>query len=192
VTDPRDTVPDRLEPLPSAGYEDPFEAERERTAAYEQRLAYESEQDRLAQEELARGDEQDLAPPPAERRLPLVTAVLGLLLVAFVFLLAGIELQKLLGPSPAPVPPPAAAEGDDDGLVFGEVIAIRERTLYVREAGGRIVKVRAAPGSRLAVGRPAELSDLRPGQEVVAVARAGEGERTAESITVVPPRERER
>jgi hypothetical protein len=189
VTDPRDTLSDPAPAAPDA-YDDPFERERERAAAYEAHLAYEREQDQLAGEELAGGEALDAA-PPSDRRVPVTTAVLAVLVVGFLFMLAGIELEKLLGgpEQPAP-PPPTGAAGAEDGLVGGEVIAVRDRTLYVREDDGRTLKVEAGPGSRVAVGRLAGLGALRPGQQVVA--ETGRPGAPAESITVVPPRERSR
>ena len=164
-------------------------------AAYEQHLAGEREQDRLAEEELEPPEETGAPPAPPARRVPVLTAVLGALLIAFVFLLAGIQLQKLLGGSgsaPAPSGAGGSQPSDDDGLTAGEIIAVRGATIYVREADGQTVKLRTASDSRVALGRPASSSAIRPGQEVVveSAPRAG-SEALARSITVVPPRERD-
>jgi hypothetical protein len=164
-------------------------------AAYEQHLADEREQDRLAEGELEPPEETGATPAPPARRVPGLTAVLGGLLIAFVFLLAGIQLQKLLGgsaPAPAPTGGGGSRPSDEDGLTAGRIIAVRGNAIYVREADGQTVKLRTASDSRVALGRPAPPSAIRPGQEVVveSAPRTG-GEDTALSVTVVPPRERD-
>ncbi len=163
--------------------------------AYEEHLAYEREQDRLAGEILEGQEDFEAAPAPPARGIPATTAVLGVLLVGFLFLLAGIELQKLLGtpaPTPAPAGGPAGGEASRDGLTAGQIVAVRGRILYVREPDGHIVKLRTGPDSRLALGRPVGPAAIRPGQEVVVQSspRAG-ADAPVRSVTVVPPRERD-
>jgi hypothetical protein len=164
----------------TAAREDPLiDAERDR-------LAYEHRQDELAK------DEADgygaLEPPPPVRRLPAVTFVLGALLVGLLFFFAGVEVQKHLGSTP-PAPVVQGGPGGDDGIVGGEVIAVRGETLYVREADGTTVKLRTRPDSRVARARPARVDDVRPGQTIV-VETGGHGADTVRSLTVIPPRDR--
>lgn len=166
------------EPLPPPGEDD--------------HLAYEQEQDRLAEEEID-APEDDHGPPPAPPglRLPRATLVLGVLLVGLLFFLAGIYAQKLLGGSGAPPAAAPAARAPDDGLTGGRVIAVRDRTVYVREASGRTVRLRLRPDSRVAVGGAAGAAALRPGQDVLAASAPGSGgDADARVIVVVPERQR--
>lgn len=150
------------------------------------RLAYEHRQDELAKEEV--GGYDALEPPPPTRRVPAVTFVLGALLIGLLFFFAGVEVQKLLGSS-APPPVVQGGPGGDDGLVGGEVLAVRGDTLYVREADGTTLKLRTRPDSRVARGRPADPDSVRPGETIV-VETAGRGADTVRSLTVVPSKDR--
>ena len=136
-------------------------------------------------------------PPPRNGMARRTRILIGLVLAALVFL-AGVQFQKLAAGSgepqsaapgatdpagavttPAPLPP---------AVTYGEIVAIRGTTLYVRDADGQTFTVRATPGSRIVRGEPIALRGIRPGETIVAQARRDpDGRLVATTITVVEP-----
>lgn len=139
------------------------------------------------------------APPPVGGLRRRTRLLLGVLVGGLLFL-AGIQCQKLVGAGAGPpgAQPPAETDTDTSTrpgapaprIVQGEIVAVRASTLYVREADGDIVRMRAAGASRVFRGQPDELRSVRPGEAVVAELQPGDGEATAISLTVLPARER--
>ena len=189
-------------------------AERERRLEAEHELDDEALRESLPPAESADGPARDgVAPvgptpepattvPPPRTGMPRRTRILiGLVLAALVFL-AGVQFQKLAGglggaresaqpgtagtpgtpgasTTPAPLPP---------AVTYGEIVAIRGTTLYVRDADGQTFTVLASPGSRIVRGQPIALREIRPGETIVARARRdSDGRLAATTITVVEP-----
>jgi hypothetical protein len=142
--------------------------------------------------------------PPPGSGLRRRTRILAVALVGSLFFLAGIQCQKLTsrsgqgsaqrgaaGQRPASLPP-RGQEGSGavaSTLARGEVIAIRDSAIYLRDPEGNTLKVTATPGSRVARAQPTPLDDVQPGERVaVEFTRTPEGKLEAVSITVLPPR----
>jgi hypothetical protein len=135
--------------------------------------------------------------PPPRSGMPRRTRFLVFALVGALFFLAGIQCQKLAGEGrggqregpAAGRPQLPASSGPAATIAHGEIVAIRDTAIYVREADGRTVKVTATPGSRVSRGAPVGLGDVRPGERVaVEATRGADGRLEAITITVLPPR----
>jgi len=133
-------------------------------------------------------------PPPADddelelealalrrrRKLPLLTAVLTLAVVAAGAFIGGAEAQKHLGSSAGSSSsssgsalaarlgggkPTAVFSGG--GVTAGTVSLIKGSTLYVTDASGNTVKVTTSAGSHVTKTVSGTLKDIRPGDTVV-------------------------
>jgi hypothetical protein len=75
----------------------------------------------------------------------------------------------------------AAAGGA--GMTVGEVTTVKGDTLYVRDASGNTVKVRAAKGATVTRTADAKPREIRPGEQVVVRGDSRDGTVTASSIS---------
>lgn len=134
--------------------------------------------------------------PPPRAGMPRRTRILIGLVAAAVVFLAGVQFQKLAGGGGRPQSTPSGAV-DTPGasttpaplpaaVTYGEIVAIRGATLYVRDTEGQTFTVLATPGSRIVRGQPIALREIRPGETIVAQARRdANGRLAATTITVV-------
>lgn len=200
------TFDDRDQAAQAAERERRLEAEHELDAvALRESLPLADPSDGRTGDGVAPTPEPAATVPPPRTGMPRRTRVLiGLVLAALVFL-AGVQFQKLaagLGgagesaqpgtagtpgtpgapTTPAPLPP---------AVTYGEIVAIRGTTLYIRDADGQTFTVLATPGSRIVRGQPIALREIRPGETIVARAsRNPDGRLAATTITVVEPARR--
>jgi len=184
-----------------------FDDRDQAAQAAERRLEAEHELDRTAlRESLPLGDghagdgSTPVAPapetaavvPPPRTGMPRRTRILAAIVVAALVFLAGVQFQKLAGGGGGPQnAAPAAPGSPPPAVTFGEIVAIRGTTLYVRDADGQTFTVLATPGSRIVRGQPIALREVRPGETVVArTRRDANGRLAATTITVVEPARR--
>jgi hypothetical protein len=146
-------------------------------------------------------------PLPSRRRLPLLTALLVVALVAVAAFIGGVEVQKRMGSGSgssaggssfasrfaragssaagATGRPTGSAGGfAGGGTTFGTVSLIKGSTLYVTDASGNTVKVTTS-GATVSKTASASIKAIRPGQTVVVRGSSGRnGELAAQSITI--------
>jgi multidrug efflux pump subunit AcrA (membrane-fusion protein) len=68
------------------------------------------------------------------------------------------------------------------GATVGEVVTVRGDTLYVRDASGNTVKVKAAKGATVMRTVESKPREIRPGEQVVVQGTSRNGTVTASSI----------
>jgi hypothetical protein len=167
--------------------------------------------------------ESDLPTPPDEgdfdlevlaarrrRRLPIVTTVLAIGVVAAAAFIGGVEIQKHYGSSAGSGQGTGASNlasfasrfrssaaggatggtgtfGGGAGATIGTVTLIKGKTLYVTDTSGNTVKVAASAGSRVTktVSSTLGFGAIHPGDSVVVRGTAGKnGTIAADSITL--------
>jgi hypothetical protein len=126
--------------------------------------------------------------PVRRRRLPLLTGLLLVALVAAGTFVVGVEVQKHYGgtssASGAGLFGGGAAGGAGSGVTVGLITVIRGSTLYVTDFSGNTVKVKAA-GVKVSKTVSAPLKTLRPGDSVVVSGtKQKDGSYKARSITI--------
>jgi hypothetical protein len=146
--------------------------------------------------------EDDLLPLRRRRRLPLLTALLALALVAALAFIGGVEIQKSYGKTAGPATGRAAFAGRFGGAggapagVFagggavagggttGVVTAIKGATLYVTDLTGNTLKVKAG-GAKVERTVSGTVKTVHPGDTVtVQAAKQKDGSYKASTITL--------
>lgn len=195
------TFDDRDQAAQAAERERRLEAEHELDAvALRESLPLADPSDGRTGDGVAPTPEPAATVPPPRTGMPRRTRVLvGLVLAALVFL-AGVQFQKLAGGGGGQSAPPDTASTPGatttaaplpPAVTYGEIVAIRGTTLYIRDADGQTFTVLATPGSRIVRGQPIALREIRPGETIVARAsRNPDGRLAATTITVVEPARR--
>jgi hypothetical protein len=159
------------------------------------------------QEEWA--DEFEALPPRPRRRLvtPLNAGLLGVLLVALGFI-GGVLVEKGQGGGSAGTAGAArrgfaggaaaaaaggagragAAAGAGAGVTVGTVSSVSGHTLYVTDAQGNTVRVRAASGAKVSRTSPVAVSAIHPGDTLIAQGATGsDGTLTATTLRATSP-----
>jgi hypothetical protein len=153
-------------------------------------------------------DWEDEAPITPRQRLPWLTKLLAVLLVAAAAFAGGIFAQRVWGKTTGTgaaasgagggsfVGRSAGASGQNGaraaqlggaggGVTVGQVSYVKGRTLYVTDTGGNTVKVTVPKGIRLTKSVSTGLNGVRPGDDVVVRGRqAADGAVTASSVSV--------
>jgi len=161
-------------------------------------------------DDFALDDEPALPPPRPRRRLTPLTAALTAVLLTALGFVGGVVVQKQAGDDGGGLPGgfaamraggmpggasggmPGGAAGDAGaggpgsaagaGVTVGEVTAVKGDTLYVRDATGNTVKVKAAKGATVTRTAEARPREVRPGEQVVVRGASRDGTVTASSI----------
>ena len=119
-----------------------------------------------------RGEEEELPPRPRSRFLaPLPIALIAILIAAAGFL-GGVLVQKGSGEgsAAAAIPGgglPTVARGGSSNAVTGTVTGVKGRTIYVKEAAGNVVAVKAEDGSAVSRDSNVGVKKIHPGDSVV-------------------------
>jgi hypothetical protein len=128
----------------------------------------------------------DQLPRRERRRLVTpVTAALAAVVIAALGFIGGVQVQKSQGTPAAGAPPgggfprgPGGGTRQASDATVGEVSSVDGKTIYVDDATGNTIRVRAAKGSKVTRTAVSSIGAIHPGDTVVV-----EGE-TASSGTV--------
>jgi hypothetical protein len=150
----------------------------------------------------------DTAPPPRpRRRIPIVTALLAIALVAAAGFFAGVRVEKGRAVSTTSASSASAARSAGGagriggsstagaggvgggqggrGRTIGQVTAVEGGSLLITDATGNTIKVSTSPSSRITKTATANLSDIHPGDTVVITGTTQpDGTTAATAITI--------